>query len=429
MANLGIDFGSSYTTVAWQNPLNGKPEAVKFNGDGSVKLPSAILVTNFGLIIGFQALNYLEDVYKLPNDVKIEILSNFIPSIKRILNPDITETLGEKQYTHEELLTAFFRYLLEQVNAHCGHNIHFDSVTFSYPVDFTESKKRIIRNAFINNGLKIKDEKYEPLAAVKGYSLGHSIDDNNSILVFDFGGGTIDVACIKKIFSELKVVCEPKGSSSCGGQDLDFLIYNDLRKKIQTQYSFDISVDGLVDYGILNVCRRLKEYFSGKNDYYETQLALVVNGQFINYKYGLSRETFNNIIYPKIQEAVGVAKQVIADAKRLNLTIKTVLLIGGSSQLTLVKDLLCELLPESIIETCGEKDIAVALGNLECQAETTTIVNKPENPENKEQLELDKNRSMRCQRCQSEECYKMIGKSGYHCTKCGWEGRNIIIHF
>lgn len=95
MANLGIDFGSSYTTVAWQNPLNGKPEAVKFNGDGSVKLPSAILVTNFGLIIGFQALNYLEDVYKLPNDVKIEILSNFIPSIKRILNPDITETLGE----------------------------------------------------------------------------------------------------------------------------------------------------------------------------------------------------------------------------------------------------------------------------------------------------------------------------------------------
>lgn len=194
----------------------------------------------------------------------------------------------------------------------------------------------------------------------------------------------------KKIFSELKVVCEPKGSSSCGGQDLDFLIYNDLRKKIQTQYSFDISVDGLVDYGILNVCRRLKEYFSGKNDYYETQLALVVNGQFINYKYGLSRETFNNIIYPKIQEAVGVAKQVIADAKRLNLTIKTVLLIGGSSQLTLVKDLLCELLPESIIETCGEKDIAVALGNLEYQAETTTIVNKPENPENKEQLELDK---------------------------------------
>lgn len=429
MANLGVDFGSSYTTVTWLNPLNGRPEAVKFNGDGSVKLPSAILVSNFGLIIGFQALNYLEDVYKLPNDVKLEMLSNFIPSIKRILNPNITETLGEKQYTHEELLTAFFKYLLEQIRAHCGHDIHFDSVTFSYPVEFAESKKQIIRNAFINNGLSIRDERYEPLAAVKGYSIGHFIEDNDGILVFDFGGGTIDVACIQKIFSELKVVCEPKGSSSCGGQDLDFLIYNDLRKKVQKQYSYDISVDGLVDYGILNVCRRLKEYFSGPNDYYETPLAIVANGQFINYKYGLSRESFNNIIYPKVHEAIAIAKQVVADAHTHNLKIKTVLLIGGSSQLTLVKELLCELLPESMIETCGEKDIAVALGNLDYIAEQPSSLEETNKPENNKFPKLDKSRSMKCRECQSEECYKMIGKPGYYCTKCGWEGRNIIVHF
>lgn len=430
MANLGIDFGSSYATVAWLNPLNGKPEAVKFNGDGSVKLPSAILVSNFGLIIGFQALNYLEDVYKLPNDEKLEMLSNFVPSIKRILNPNITETFGTRQYTHEGLLTAFFKHLLKEVSAHCGHCVCFDSVTFSHPVEFEEFKKQIIRNAFINNGLSIRGERYEPLAAVKGYSLGHSIEDNDGILVFDFGGGTIDVAYVQNKFSELKVVCEPKGSSSCGGQDLDFLIYNDLRKKIQTQYSYDISVDGLVDYGILNVCRRLKEYFSGPNDYYEIPLAIVINGRFVNYKYGLSRESFNNIIYPKVNEAIGIAKQVVADVKKHNLAIKTVLLIGGSSQLTLVKDLLCELLPKSIIETCGEKDIAVALGNLDFIAEQPSLSEENINvSKDNESSELNRRKSMKCRECQSEECYKMIGKPGYHCTKCGWEGKNITLCF
>lgn len=329
MANLGVDFGSSFTTVSWINPLNGNPEAVKFNGDGSVKLPSSILSSNFGLVFGFQAQNYLEDVYKLPIEDRLEFLSCFIPSLKRILSTTMTETLGNREYSHEELLTLFFKHMLEMVGAHCGHSIHFDSVTFSYPVEFEESKINIIRQAFNNCGLSINEIKYEPLAAVEGYSLGHSIQDNEGVLVFDFGGGTIDVAYVQKRFSTLKVVCEPRGSSSCGGQDLDYLIYEDLRKKVLKQYSFDISQAGFVDYSILNSCRRLKEYFSGPNDYYDTQIALVVNGKFVHYKYGLNRDSFNNVIGGKIQEAINIAQQVIDDVYNHKHKIDKVLLIGG----------------------------------------------------------------------------------------------------
>ena len=53
MAALGIDFGSSYTTMSWINPRHGKPEAIKFNGDGSVKFPSVILGTESGLELGY----------------------------------------------------------------------------------------------------------------------------------------------------------------------------------------------------------------------------------------------------------------------------------------------------------------------------------------------------------------------------------------
>ena len=310
MANLGIDFGSSFTTVSWINPLNGKPEAVKFNGDGSVKLPSVILSSNFGLVFGFQAQNYLEDVYKMPLEDRLEFLSCFIPSLKRILNASMIETLGNRNYSHEELLTLYFTQMLEMVSAHCGNNTHFDSVIFSHPVEFEESKIALIRRAFNNCGLSIKEIKYEPLAAVEGYSLEHAILENEGILVFDFGGGTIDVAYVQKRFSTLKVVCEPRGSSTCGGQDLDYLVYEDLRKKVLNQYSFDISQAGFVDYSILNNCRRLKEYFSGPNDYYETQVALVVNGQFVHYKYRLNRDYFNNIIAGKVQEAINIANKL-----------------------------------------------------------------------------------------------------------------------
>ena len=432
MANLGVDFGSSFTTVSWINPLNGKPEAVKFNGDGSVKLPSAILSSNFGLVFGFQAQGYLEDVYKLPIENRLEFLSCFIPSLKRILNAAMTETLGNKDYSHEELLTLFFKHMLEMASAHCGHNTHFDSVTFSHPVEFEESKIEIIRKAFNNCGLSIKEVKYEPLAAVEGYSLEHAIQENDGILVFDFGGGTIDVAYVQKRFSTLKVVCEPRGSSTCGGQDLDYLIYEDLRKKVLKQYSFDISQAGFVDYSILNNCRRLKEYFSGPNDFYETQVALVVNGQFVHYKYGLNRDSFNNIIGGKVQEAINIAKQVIDDVHSHKQEINKILLIGGSSQLTLIKELFASLLPNACIETCGEKDIAVALGNnyVESIAKAEPPTNSGENEEEIEtDIPLNMSKSINCPRCDSDKCYKMIGKIGYHCTECEWEGPNVKLTF
>lgn len=434
MANLGVDFGSSFTTVSWINPLNGKPEAVKFNGDGSVKLPSAILSSNFGLVFGFQAQSYLEDVYKLPIENRLEFLSCFIPSLKRILNASMKETIGDKEYSHVDLLTLFFKNILDMVSTHCGHNINFDSVTFSHPIEFEESKINIIRQAFCNCGLSIKETKFEPLAAVEGYSLGHEIKEKESVLVFDFGGGTVDVAFVQKQFSKLKVVYEPRGSSTCGGQDIDYLIYEDLRKKILKQYSFDISQSGFVDYCILNNCRRLKEYFSGPNDYYETHVALVVDGQFVHYKYGLPRDSFNNVIGGKVQEAINIAQQVISDVHNNKQEINIVLLIGGSSQLTLIKEQFAALLPNASIETCGEKDIAVALGNNYVTINTESSTKSGENEireETEGDIPLNMSKSIKCKRpeCGSEKCYKIIGRVGYHCIECGWEGSNVILTF
>ena len=116
------------------------------------------------------------------------------------------------------------------------------------------------------------------------------------------------------------------------------------------------------------------------------------------------------------------------------------MLIGGSSQLTLVKELLIDCLKDCIIDTCGEKDIAVALGNIseewyqsEESGETKEdIDNNDANDDTKvDKILLNKNKSMKCKRCGSEKCYKIENKREYHCTEpeCGWEGLNINVVF
>ena len=364
MASLGIDYGSSYTTVSWINPRHGKPETVKFNGDGSVKYPSVILGYAKGLVTGFQALNYLEEVNKLPSEERIELLASFIPSLKRILDPNGIEIIGDNEYTHKQLLEFFFKQIKQMANSHCGNEVVFDSVVLSHPVDFAEANVQMLKQALLSSGFKDVKTQLEPIAAVMGYGIDHDIPEGQGILVFDFGGGTIDVAYAKKHLDSYKILCEPKGDNSCGGQDIDMLLYEDLRKKILAKYDMDITKGNMIDFGMLNSCRRLKEHFSDSNDIHETSIVFVKDGKIITHKYRLNRESFNNIISQKITDAINVAKAVIKQTEAKHLKIDKVLLIGGSSQLTLVRQMLTEILPTVPIDTCGEKDIAVALGNI-----------------------------------------------------------------
>lgn len=431
MATIGIDFGSSYTTVAWYNPATMCPEAVCFNGDGSVKMPSTILHSNGGLILGFQAQSYIEEVFKLPDEIRFEMLSNFIPSLKRILNPQAQEYIGGRTFTHEQLLKEFFQYVIEQVKDHCGKNYIIDTVSFSYPADFEPSKIALIRNALTHLGLTVESENVEPFAAVTGYLRNHSLSPEDCVLVFDFGGGTIDVACIQSNDYGIHLICQPKGSHTCGGQDIDQLIYDDLQKKIKTQIGIDISGKGIIDYAIMNSCRRMKELFSGKNGTYEVSIPLVNNGRFINFQYKLNRESFENIIYPKVHEAITVAKYVRDGAKSNGYVVTKVLLIGGSSKINLVSQLLNDLFPNATIETCGEKDIAVAIGNLliACSNSNGPVV--PQKREIDIDEKIDRNKSITCKNpsCCSNNCYKLAEEPGYICLDCGWKGKNITVRF
>jgi len=427
MAILGIDFGSSFCTVSWINPKANKPEAVVFDGDARVKLPSVMLATKDGFLLGYEAQSYLDGLYKQPPEIRMEYMANFIPSLKRILDPGVTEVFFDHEYTHQELLKIFFKHLIAQALLHCGNSYKVDKIVFSHPVDFTQAKIDLIEQAFHELGYCDTEKIFEPVSAVNGYASEHVVNQEEGILVFDFGGGTIDVAFVKKVHDEFMVVTKPKGDFSCGGKDLDYLLYEHLRKSILNEFKTDISDKGMIDYTILNLCEELKKKFSGDNDAYEMPVMLIRDGRPQQYNYRLSRETFNSIIYQKVYDAVNVAKKVVQDAVNKKYKVDKVLMIGGSSRLKLLQELLTDVVGDAVIETCGDRDIVVALGLLsdylsqENSDSGGTKFNEP--------LNYDKHIVCRNEKCRSIKCYKLVSRSGYHCIECGWEGRNITVVF
>ena len=281
----------------------------------------------------------------------------------------------------------FFKQIKQLANADCGNEVDFDSVVISHPVECEEATIQMLKQTLVASGFKNVKMMLEPIAAVMGYGIGHDIHEGQGILVFDFGGGTIDVAYAKKHLDSYRILCEPKGDKTCGGQDIDMLLYEDLRKKVLAKYDMDISKGNMVDLGMLNSCRRLKEHFSDSNDVHETSIVFVKEGRIITYKYKLNRESFNNIISQKVADAINVAKAVIKQTEAKQLKIDKVLLIGGSSQLTLVRKMLTDVLPNATIDTCGEKDIAVALGNI--VGEQIIIDSQPVQKESEEENNIN----------------------------------------
>ena len=120
-------------------------------------------------------------------------------------------------------------------NLHCGNEVVFDSAIVSHPVDCEDANIQMLKKAILASGFKEVKTQLEPIAAVKGYGIDHEIPEGQGILVFDFGGGTTDVAYIKKHLNSYRILCEPKGNKSCGGQDIDMLLYEDLRKRNEAE--------------------------------------------------------------------------------------------------------------------------------------------------------------------------------------------------
>ena len=250
---VGIDFGTTNTVIS--NFINNKSEIIL---DGIFKtIPSKIAYHNNKIYCG----NYI------PLNC-----NNIIHSFKII---DKTFILGDKEYTHPELLIIFFNHLKDLIIKNLKLSNQVIKAVITVPSNFNDIQREIIKKAFENVNIKIIRIINEPSAAALAYGLNHSTNDNDNILVIDTGGGTMDFTVLEKtdMFFEVIHSC---GLNNLGGNNFTNIISNDILK------INSLNKEQINENILWNVSQKIKEKLSYL-DMYETDINNLISDKKIKY--------------------------------------------------------------------------------------------------------------------------------------------------
>lgn len=351
MSTLGIDFGTTNSSVSYIKP-DGKPEAIRFIGH-DLKMPSVISFYSNPPMYGYEAQYLLDNIFGMqPVDQRL-LVQKTVKSIKKILSP----TSRIEGCSHQEIVAMFLRHLKEQAQESCPIQ-HFDKLVITHPVQFEEWKKKLYQDAALQADFDSVELLYEPVSAALGYLGTEQIQDVKGILVYDFGGGTFDVAYVTKQDGKFIVPLPPKGDSNCGGDDIDDSIYRLIVKK--SRQVFGNEFETTRDLGLLFQCRRWKEMLSSMVN---IPISVISKNNPVNrYSGNLTRKDIEEVALPYIDKTISLTKEVYDNVIENRLPIDFILLIGGSSSMPIIQEKIKETFPGLEIRTTGSADIAVALG-------------------------------------------------------------------
>ncbi len=347
MLYLGIDFGTSTMFVT-------KYDFVRNN---------AVPVANLGQ---FGGSNIFENVIYIEND-KNNIIGNtattrgsadplnFFKDIKRFIVTNDTfytvKNLNNRRVKPIELATMIFSSIKNKVES--NENRKIDGVVITVPYSYSENYRKLIVQSAENAGLTVIGLIEEPVSAAISFGmLNQTIQTNNhqeNIVVFDFGGGTLDTTLINFKNNQTNVTLEvlnTDGVENLGGNDIDFLITEEFRKKLNVNWQ-DFSNENeraKFKLTLYTLARQTKELLS-TDDEYEIFEVFVVNGKEKTLDF-----TFNRNDLEKLLRVHNVLGRIQNSLEQLfysdnNLTIEPkdidrVILAGGSSAIPAIKKLL-----------------------------------------------------------------------------------------
>lgn len=365
MAKISIDFGTSFSTAAYLNPNTNRPDAIIFNDNGSVKIPSVVFLAKEDMIVGQSALDQASDAVGMSGQDRMNVLSSTIFSVKSKLQPNGFVYANGKSYSHEDIVAAIIKKIKKEATDVCGFKDALTEVTITHPVAFEPWKKDLLVNAAHKAGFSTVSLLEEPVAAAVGYikSMGISSD---GILVYDFGGGTFDVAYVRKSDDgKYQIPIQPLGIQHCGGDDIDRLIYNTFDNLSLSVYSRHISDNpAMHDACFMLRCRKIKEALSRTCKDVRCK-EIHPNDISKRLELTMKYERFEEMISPLIDKTMEATSKILDEISRLDYPLDNLILIGGSSRLPLVSKKLQKILPEGKRpEPIMQTDVAVALGGI-----------------------------------------------------------------
>ena len=364
MSTIGIDFGTTFTSASWVNPVTGFPEAITFlNAVDKCKIPSIVYFAPDGKpLVGYAPYMQIENANTAADRETVH--RNAVTSIKRKMQ----RNGSFRGHSHVEIMSLIIRHVVVEAERVCNFQTPPDTLVITHPVVFAEWQKDMLKEAAVKAGFTERKISLleEPISAALAYVKSNNLSNVRGVLVYDFGGGTFDVAYVSIDHNgRLQIPIDPQGDPLCGGDDIDFVIYDQWENRVSHQLGRKLSPNQLeVDEAFLSRCRKQKEMLSLNSNQRFTELLPSIKGRgFDEVSWNVNNDEYDSLITPIINRTINKTQSVVDELRRKKLPLDVVLLIGGSSRIPQVRKRLEQLLGDaSLIRTTGQVDTAVAVG-------------------------------------------------------------------
>ncbi|QCQ92529.1 molecular chaperone DnaK [Rhodococcus sp. SGAir0479] len=325
---VGIDLGTTNSVVS---VLEGGEPVVVANSEGSRTTPSIVAFAKNGeVLVGQPAKNQA-----------VTNVDRTIRSVKRHIGTDWTVEIDDKKYTPQEISARTLMKLKRDAEAYLGEEI--TDAVITVPAYFEDSQRQATKEAGQIAGLNVLRIVNEPTAAALAYGLDKG-EKEQTILVFDLGGGTFDVSLLE-IGDGVVEVRATSGDNHLGGDDWDERVVSWLVDKFKAQNGIDLTKDKMALQRLREAAEKAKIELSSSQSTSINLPYITVdadkNPLFLDEQ--LSRSEFQKITSDLLDRTRAPFQQVVKDAGIAVKDIDHVVLVGGSTRMPAVSDLVREL--------------------------------------------------------------------------------------
>ena len=323
---IGIDLGTTNSCVS---VMEGGEATVIPNAEGHRTTPSVVAFSKTGeRMVGQVA--------------KRQAVTNpdrTISSIKREMGSDYKVEIDGKKYTPQEISAMILQKLKADAEAYLGEPV--TEAVITVPAYFTDAQRQATKDAGRIAGLDVKRIINEPTAAALAYGLDKETDQN--IMVYDLGGGTFDVSVLE-IGDGVIQVLATAGNNRLGGDDFDQCITNYLVEEFKKSDGIDLSGDRVAMQRLKEAAEKAKIELSGVTT---TNINLpYITADATGPKHldvTLTRAKFNELTAHLVEKTAGPVRQAMSDAGITASDLTKVLLVGGSSRVPAVQEMVKKL--------------------------------------------------------------------------------------
>jgi len=325
---VGIDIGTSYSSICvLKNDGHAEPvyvsTGVSIYGN-EFSLPSAVFVNDNGnILVGQAACNS-----------RIKKPENFKSEFKRDFGQDKPYQIANRQFLPHDLYREIFRHFRSCI----AKSEQIEKAWITHPASYNTIRKQLLVKAANGAGFINVELIDEPTAASRSFLVENSslIKEGQIILLYDFGGGTFDVALLKNKMGELVPIVNPKGVERCGGSDIDRIIFADILNEVPAAFLYKLKENPLLlkrfNSKLMTSAIKVKHQLTMTEECNED-----IETDFDFFTYSLDRQRFNGLISAVIDETISCVQSILTSAN-LNIgNIDHTILVGGSSRIPLVK--------------------------------------------------------------------------------------------